>query len=158
MAERTSPATLRSQPDYDASPTYLTSALPPRAGQRPRTESCLPHAQMEAESPDDVFEALTAAASASLGDGVVQGPTTVSVPSTWPAYHLCRPCGDAMPREACMTPGGPACGLELCGNQPVRDAAVLAPSSGEEPASPRRRAGIMKMAWRTTRRFSTKTP
>ena len=113
MAERTSPATLRSQPDYDASPTYLTSALPPRAGQRPRTESCLPHAQMEAESPDDIFEALTAAASASLGDGVVQGPTTVSVPSTWPAYHLCRPCGAAMPPEACMTPGGPACGLEF---------------------------------------------
>ena len=64
MAERTSPATLRSQPDYDASPTYLTPALPPRAGQRPRTESCLPHAQMEAESPDDVFEALTTAAAA----------------------------------------------------------------------------------------------
>ena len=121
MAERTSPATLRSQPDYDASPTYLTSALPPRAGQRPRTESCLPHAQMEAESPDAIFEALTAAASASLGDGVVEGPTTVSVPSTFPAYHLCRPCGAAaMPPEACMTPGGPACGLELCGNQPVR--------------------------------------
>ena len=103
MAERTSPASLRSQPDYEASPTYLTSALPPREGQRPRTESCLPHAQMEAESPDAIFEALTAAASASLGDGVVQGPTTVSVPSTWPAYHLCRPCGAAMPPEACMT-------------------------------------------------------
>ena len=81
MAERTSPATLRSQPDFDASPTYLTSALPPRAGQRPRTESCLPHAQMEAESPDDIFEALTNAAAASLGKDVVQGPTTVSVPS-----------------------------------------------------------------------------
>ena len=120
MAERTSPATLRSQPDFEASPTFLTSALPPRAGQRPRTESCLPHAQMEAESPDDVFAALTAAASASLGKDVVQGPTTVSVPSTWPAYHLCKPCGAAMPREACMTPGGPACGLEPCGNQSVR--------------------------------------
>ena len=31
------------------------------------------------------------------------------------------------------------------------DAAVLAPSSGEEPASPRRRAGVASMAWRTTR-------
>ena len=31
------------------------------------------------------------------------------------------------------------------------DAAVLAPSSNEEPASPRHRADIMKMAWRTTR-------
>ena len=31
------------------------------------------------------------------------------------------------------------------------DAAVLARSSGEEPASPRHRAGIASMAWRTTR-------
>ena len=35
------------------------------------------------------------------------------------------------------------------------DAAVLAPSSDEEPASPRHRAGGASMAWRTTRRFST---
>merc|ERR1712093_313441 len=38
------------------------------------------------------------------------------------------------------------------------DAAVLARSSGEEPASPRHRAGIASMAWRTTRRFSTNAP
>ena len=31
------------------------------------------------------------------------------------------------------------------------DAAVMAPSSGEEPAPPRHRAGIASMAWRTTR-------
>ena len=31
------------------------------------------------------------------------------------------------------------------------DAAVLARSSGEEPASPRRRAGVASMAWRVTR-------
>ena len=31
------------------------------------------------------------------------------------------------------------------------DAAVLAPSSGEEPASPRHRADSASMAWRTTR-------
>ena len=30
------------------------------------------------------------------------------------------------------------------------DAAVLAPSSGEEPASPRHRAGVASMAWRST--------
>ena len=52
--------------------------------------------------------------------------------------------------------------LELCGNQPVcrvhDDAAVLAPSSGEEPASPRHGADIMKMAWRSTRRFSANAP
>ena len=39
-------------------------------------------------------------------------------------------------------------GINLCGNQPVRrvHAAILAPSSGEEAASPRHRADIMKMA------------
>ena len=37
-------------------------------------------------------------------------------------------------------------------------AAVLAPSSGEEPASPRHRAGVASMAWRRTRRFSTNAP
>ena len=31
------------------------------------------------------------------------------------------------------------------------DAAVMARSSGEEPASPRHRAGVASMAWRTTR-------
>ena len=34
------------------------------------------------------------------------------------------------------------------------DAAALARSSGEEPASPRHRAGVASMAWRSTRRFS----
>ena len=29
---------------------------------------------------------------------------------------------------------------------------------GEEPASPRHRAGVASMAWRMTRRFSTNTP
>ena len=55
--------------------------------------------------------------------------------------------------------------LHLCGNQPVRrvlilgdDVAVLAPSSGEEPASPRHRAGVASMAWRSTRRFRTNAP
>ena len=38
------------------------------------------------------------------------------------------------------------------------DAAVLAPSSGEEPASPRHRAGVASMAWRATRRSSTNAP
>ena len=38
------------------------------------------------------------------------------------------------------------------------DAAVLAPSSGEEPASPRHRAGGASMAWRLTRRISTNAP
>ena len=38
------------------------------------------------------------------------------------------------------------------------DAAVLAPSSGDEPAAPRHRAGVASMAWRSTRRLSMKAP
>ena len=38
------------------------------------------------------------------------------------------------------------------------DSADLARSSGEEPASPRHRAGVASMAWRTKRRFSTNAP
>jgi hypothetical protein len=38
------------------------------------------------------------------------------------------------------------------------DAAALALSSGEEPASPRHRAGVASMAWRSTRRFRTTAP
>ena len=38
------------------------------------------------------------------------------------------------------------------------DVAVLVRSSGEEPASPRHRAGVASMAWRSMRRFSTNTP
>ena len=35
---------------------------------------------------------------------------------------------------------------------------ALAPSSGEEPTSPRRRAGVASMAWRSTRRSRTNAP
>ena len=38
------------------------------------------------------------------------------------------------------------------------DAAALAPSGGEEPTSPRHRAGVASMAWRSTRRISTNAP
>ena len=38
------------------------------------------------------------------------------------------------------------------------DAAVMTPLSGEEPASPRHRAGVASMAWRTTRRICTDAP
>ena len=38
------------------------------------------------------------------------------------------------------------------------NAAVLALSSGEEPASPRHRAGVASMAWMSTRRFSANAP
>jgi hypothetical protein len=112
--ERTSSATLAAQPDYASSPSFLPAPLAPRAGPRPRTMTCLPHAQMEAESPDGVFEALKAAATKRLGETARVDRTTVSVPSTWPAFHLCEPCAaERMPHEACMTPGGPRRGLEF---------------------------------------------
>ena len=38
------------------------------------------------------------------------------------------------------------------------DEAVVVPSSSDEPASPRHRAGVASMAWRTTRRFRTNAP
>ena len=52
-------------------------------------------------------------------------------------------------------------GIGLCGNQPVcrvlgDDVAALVPSSGEEPASPRYRAGVASMAWRSTRERAVK--
>ena len=76
-------------------------------------------------------------------------------------------CYDARLLDACAYPDA---SYDLCGKQPVRrahfftksflgdDAAVLARSSGEEPASPRHRAGVVSMAWRTTRRVSTNAP
>jgi hypothetical protein len=38
------------------------------------------------------------------------------------------------------------------------DVAALAPSSGEEPTSPRHRAGVASMAWRSPPRFRTNAP
>ena len=38
------------------------------------------------------------------------------------------------------------------------DVVALAPSSVEEPTSPRHRAGVASMACRSTRRFSTNAP
>ena len=74
--------------------------------------NCLPHAQMEQQSPDDVFNSMKAQATEMLSPFmVVAGATTVSMPSTYPAFHLCEPC--EMPEEACMTPGGPSCGREF---------------------------------------------
>ena len=53
---------------------------------------------------------------------------------------------DALP--ACdLVLGADVC-YHLCGNQPV---CRVPRSSGEEPASPRHRAGVASMAWRTTR-------
>jgi hypothetical protein len=97
--------------DYGTAPSYLGD-LRRRAGDRPATMGCLPHAQMEQQSPDEVFEALKAQAAHLFAPfKISSGKSTVSMPSTYPAYHLCEPC--TMPEEACMTPGGPRCGKEF---------------------------------------------
>ena len=46
----------------------------------------------------------------------------------------------------------------LCGNQPVCRVHALAPLRGEEPTSPRHRAGVVSMARRSTRRSRTNAP
>ena len=48
--------------------------------------------------------------------------------------------------------------INPCGPFLGDDVAALAPSSGEDPASPRRRAGVASMAWRWTRRFRINAP
>ena len=59
--------------------------------------------------------------------------------------------------QICLEDDSDYC-LRLCGNLGDK-VADLARSSGEEPvASPRHRAGVASMAWRSTRRFSTDAP
>ena len=50
-----------------------------------------------------------------------------------------------------VTPESVACCVEI-------NRCVGCMSSGEEPASPRHRAGVASMAWRSTRRFRTNAP
>ena len=120
---------------YQSSKSYLLEdEIPQRVGDRPDCESCLPHAQMNQQSSDDVFKYLKERALEQMtsNDDVKIGKSTVSMPSTFPAFHLiCHACNDSnnsnpevsvssktipgmkMPEEACMTPGGPTCGTEF---------------------------------------------
>jgi hypothetical protein len=105
--------------DYSSSPSYFLpeDPLPTRSGDRPECETCLPHAQMTQQSPDAVFEELKQKSLDLLGNSVQIGHSTVSMPSTYPAFHLiCQDCNTTsikMPVESCMTPGGPTCGTEF---------------------------------------------
>ena len=79
---------LKALREYDSSVPFI-EALPARTGERPRTMNCLPHAQMEQQSPDDVFNSMKAQATEMLSPFmVVAGATTVSMPSTYPAFQL----------------------------------------------------------------------
>ncbi len=68
--------------------------VPAKTGQLQQTMSCLPHAQMTEQSPDDVFAA----------GSVTAGHSLVSMPSSNPAYHLLESFGE-MPRWSIMIPG-----------------------------------------------------
>ena len=110
---------------YESSTSYLSKdEIPQRAGDRPDCETCLPHAQMNQQSSDDIFEIMrrTALEHMTSNDDVRVGKSTVSMPSTFPAFHLiCQECNDPstttraknMSDEACMTPGGPNYGTEF---------------------------------------------
>jgi hypothetical protein len=68
---------------------------------------------MTQQSPDEVFEEFKTKALELLGNSVTIGRSTVSMPSTFPAFHLKCDVGCLMPHEACMTPGGPTRGTEF---------------------------------------------
>jgi hypothetical protein len=72
---------------------------------------------------------------------------------TTTAWRLMDVAGPAPRRAHTATLLGDAM-VVIC----VEIIAVLAPSSGEESAPPRHRAGGASMAWRSTRRFSTNAP
>ena len=112
-AAQTDASALTGAADFATSPSYLgDTPLPARSGATPSCMTCLPHAQMDQQSPDDIFALLKSKANAALGNAVVTGKSTVSMPSTYPAFHL-GPMTGSMPAEACMTPGGPQCGREF---------------------------------------------
>lgn len=68
------------------------SSLPPRAGDRPRTGSFLPHLQLSQFSPPAVREALQRWMAATL-EGTRPGRSGISVPDSW-ALHLTAPPAD----------------------------------------------------------------
>ena len=102
-------------------------------------------------------------------DDKPQRPTPVGGQSIW---NLFSPVKEETPapekrRDSAMSLATPCVEINQCVGCTRQfftksflshDAAVLAPSSDEEPASPRHRAGGASMAWRTTRRFSTNVP
>ena len=74
--------------------------LPRRVGSRPRCQSCLPHAQMTDQTPDELFGDFVERATVLMREDAETGRSHVSMPSTFPAFHL---RGRAkMPQEARM--------------------------------------------------------
>eukprot|EP01043_Picozoa_sp_COSAG02_P049897 COSAG02_NODE_5063_length_4677_cov_9.641110_2_plen_269_part_00 len=104
------PEQFTTDPDFEAAVAYLAAPLPHRVGERPSTQACLPHAQMSDQSSDGVMEALLEGARQLTEPKAVADRSTVSMPSTFPAFHL---KSKEIPEEATMTPGGPTRGREF---------------------------------------------
>ena len=94
---------------FHESPVFLSDAfegegdgvgLPRRSGSRPQCQSCLPHAQMTDQTPDEIFNVLVERATSLLQKDAETGRSHVSMPSTFPAFHLRGRA--AMPQEARM--------------------------------------------------------
>jgi hypothetical protein len=119
-SNRTDQKVLQKLDGFEKCDSFLQRDLPERSGPRPECENCLPHAQMDQQSSAELFEKLKERALSLLGKHVTVGKSTVSMPSTFPAFHLvCQECNSnsnstsMMPVDACMTPGGPTCGSEF---------------------------------------------
>jgi len=100
---------LSAMPGFEESPVFLSAAyedgdewqaLPHRSGSRPECQSCLPHAQMTDQTPDEIFDVLVERATALKNEGAETGRSHVSMPSTFPAFHLRG--RRKMPKEARM--------------------------------------------------------
>ena len=96
-------------PGFEESPEFLLAgfeegnkrqALPPRSGSRPECQSCLPHAQMTDQTPDEIFDFLVERATVLMKEDTEISRSHVSMPSTFPAFHLRG--STKMPKEARM--------------------------------------------------------
>ena len=96
---------LRALPEFAKCRSFLNlSLVQRRTGKRPQTMSCLPHAQMTEQSSDDVFALLIQRANEVVAGKVKIGHSIVSMPSSFPAFHLLESFG-AMPSGSAMVPG-----------------------------------------------------
>ena len=102
-----------------------------------------PAAPAEAPVPsDDISEAAGKRLMLAIYMGIIAGVLQILALCT--RGHWSKTDYDLADFETFWVPAV----IDLCGNQPV----CRVPSGGEEPASPRHRAGVASMAWRSTRR------
>ena len=106
---------------------------------------------------EELIEEVHAQQGRESGGGVTLDLSAAPASADAPAGKLCElglSLKGKVPDAAWACVGVTAC-VET--NQCV-GCTALAPSSGEEPTSPRHRAGVASMAWRSTRRLRTNLP